>query len=61
VSELPPGVEPYTRVLTLLADFGVADDEIAYPPVSRRAADVRISSRRRKHAPGRNASATMRF
>jgi hypothetical protein len=32
VSELPPGVEPYAAVLTLLADFGVADDEIAYAP-----------------------------
>jgi hypothetical protein len=32
VSELPPGVEPYTTVLTLLADFGVEDDEIAYVP-----------------------------
>jgi hypothetical protein len=32
VAELPPGVEPYTTVLTLLADFGVEDDEIAYVP-----------------------------
>jgi len=32
VAELPPGVEPYTAILTLLADFGVEDDEIAYVP-----------------------------
>jgi hypothetical protein len=32
VAELPPGVEPYTTVLTLLADFGVKDDEIASVP-----------------------------
>lgn len=28
VSGLPPGVEPYVTVLTLLADYGVEDDEI---------------------------------
>jgi hypothetical protein len=32
VAELPPGVEPYATILTLLADFGVEDDEIAYVP-----------------------------
>jgi len=32
VAELPPGGEPYTAILTLLADFGVEDDEIAYVP-----------------------------
>jgi len=32
VAELPPGVEPYATVLTLLADFGVEDDEIVYVP-----------------------------
>jgi hypothetical protein len=32
VAELPPGVEPYATILTLLADFGVKDDEIAYVP-----------------------------
>ena len=32
VAELPPGVEPYTTILTLLADFSVEDDEIAYVP-----------------------------
>ncbi|WP_318570894.1 hypothetical protein [Salinigranum marinum] len=32
VAELPPGVEPYATMLTLLADFSVEDDEIAYVP-----------------------------
>ncbi len=32
VAELPPGVEPYATILTLLADFSVEDDEIAYVP-----------------------------
>lgn len=32
VAELPPGVEPYATILTLLADFGVEDGEIAYVP-----------------------------
>lgn len=32
VSELPPGVEPYATVLTLLADFGVTDGEISHLP-----------------------------
>lgn len=32
VADLQPGVEPYATVLTLLADFAVADDEIAYVP-----------------------------
>jgi len=32
VAELPPGGEPYATILTLLADFGVEDDEIAYVP-----------------------------
>jgi hypothetical protein len=30
VAELPPGVEPYATILTLLANFGVEDDEIAH-------------------------------
>ncbi|ESP89823.1 hypothetical protein [Candidatus Halobonum tyrrellensis] len=30
VAELPPGVEPYATILTLLADFGVEDGELAY-------------------------------
>lgn len=32
VATLPPGVEPYATILTLLADFGVEDDEIAHFP-----------------------------
>lgn len=32
VADLPPGVEPYATILTLLADFSVEDDEIAYVP-----------------------------
>jgi len=32
VAQLPPGVEPYATILTLLADFGVEDDEIVYVP-----------------------------
>jgi len=32
VDELPPGVEPYATILTLLPDVGVEDDEIAYLP-----------------------------
>ena len=32
VAELPPGVEPYATILTLLADFAAEDDEIAYLP-----------------------------
>jgi len=32
VAELSPGVEPYATVLTLLADFGVTDGEIAHLP-----------------------------
>ncbi|MEF8913932.1 hypothetical protein [Natronomonas sp.] len=32
VAGLPPGVEPYATILTLLADFVVEDDEIAYAP-----------------------------
>jgi hypothetical protein len=32
VADLPAGVEPYATILTLLADFGVEDDEIAYVP-----------------------------
>jgi hypothetical protein len=30
VTELPHGVEPYATILTLLADYGVEDDEIVY-------------------------------
>ena len=30
VARLPPGVEPYATVLTLLAHYGVEDDEIVY-------------------------------
>ncbi len=30
VADLPPGVEPYATILTLLADFVVEDGEIAY-------------------------------
>lgn len=32
VADLPPGVEPYVSVLTLLADYGVEDDEIVHLP-----------------------------
>jgi len=32
VADFSPGVEPYATVLTLLADYGVEDDEIAYVP-----------------------------
>jgi len=32
VVELPPGVEPYVTILTLLADFVVEDDEIVSAP-----------------------------
>ena len=32
VADLPPGVEPYATILTLLADFVVENDEIAYAP-----------------------------
>jgi len=32
VAKLPPGVEPYATVLTLLADYSVEGDEIAYVP-----------------------------
>lgn len=32
VAELPPGVEPYAAVLTLLADYGVEDEELVYVP-----------------------------
>ncbi|MEF8907314.1 MAG: hypothetical protein V5A13_05600 [Haloarculaceae archaeon] len=32
VAELPPGVEPYATVLTLLADYGVEGDDVAYLP-----------------------------
>ena len=32
VADLPPGVEPYATILTLLADFGVDDDEIVSVP-----------------------------
>ncbi|PSQ18907.1 hypothetical protein BRD00_03975 [Halobacteriales archaeon QS_8_69_26] len=32
VEDLPPGVEPYATVLTLLADYGVEGEEIAYFP-----------------------------
>jgi hypothetical protein len=30
VAELPHGVEPYATILTLLADYGVEDDDIVY-------------------------------
>lgn len=32
VTDLPPGVEPYATVLTLLADYDVEHDEIGYYP-----------------------------
>jgi hypothetical protein len=32
VADLPPGVEPYATVLTLLADYGVEHDELVYLP-----------------------------
>lgn len=32
VAELPPGVEPYATILTLLGDYDVEDDEIVYVP-----------------------------
>lgn len=32
VADLPPGVEPYATVLTLLADYGVESGEIGYYP-----------------------------
>jgi hypothetical protein len=32
VADLPPGVEPYATVLTLLADYDVEHDEIGYRP-----------------------------
>lgn len=32
IVDLPPGVEPYATILTLLADFVVENDEIAYVP-----------------------------
>jgi len=32
IADLPPGVEPYATVLTLLADFVVENDEIVYVP-----------------------------
>lgn len=35
VSDLPPGVEPYASVLTLLADYDVEHDEIGYVPGSK--------------------------
>lgn len=34
VADLPAGVEPYATVLTLLAEYGVEDDEIASVPDS---------------------------
>jgi len=32
IADLPPGVEPYATILTLLADYDVEDDVIAYFP-----------------------------
>jgi len=32
IADLPPGVEPYATILTLLADYDVADDAIAHFP-----------------------------
>ncbi len=39
ISVLPPGVEPYATILTLVDDYGVEDDEIAYMPDAETSGD----------------------